>query len=606
MLGLLPENTCPNTQRTAKTLPFKMENVRVRFAPSPTGPLHIGGVRTALYNYLFAKKLQGTFILRIEDTDQTRFVDGAEAYIQEALAWLGIAPQEGQGYGGDLGPYRQSERKALYKEKVQELVDAGHAYYAFDTAEELQAQREELKGSFKYGIHSRMNLRNSLTLPETEVKQLLEEGVPHTVRMKIPENETIHIEDMVRGTVSFDSNELDDKVILKADGMPTYHLANIVDDHGMKITHVIRGEEWLPSTAHHVLLYRFFGWSDQMPQFAHLPLILKPAPESFIHKNNLQSLAARMQEEFHKKHPEVAETMGNKALSFIQQAFQDKANLSAKLKVKDKDPEDKATLKAFLKSALFGKLSKRDGDRLGFPVFPLSWKGTKPEDAFVGFREFGFDPKAVINFLAFLGWNPGTEQEIFSLDELVEAFSAEKIGKAGARFNFDKAKWFNQQYLSNADNAELAAVLKPIIAEKGHDANQAFLMQLAGLLKGRVTFIPEFWEEGFYFFERPTSYDEKTIKKKWKAELRPTFDELYQRIENVEPFSGDSIKAEVEQFMEDHSLKFGDVLPILRLSISGLTKGPSVFESMELLGKEEVLARMQHAYQLFDTFVAGN
>ena len=582
-----------------------MENVRVRFAPSPTGPLHIGGVRTALYNYLFAKKNQGTFLLRIEDTDQTRFVAGAEAYIQEALAWLGISPEEGQGYGGEFGPYRQSERKALYQKNIQHLIDAGHAYYAFDTPEELNAKREEQQGTFKYGIQSRGELRNSLTLSKEDVDKLLADGVPYTIRMKIPENETIFIDDLIRGKVSFDSNELDDKVLLKTDGLPTYHLANIVDDYGMQITHVIRGEEWLPSTAHHVLLYRFFGWEDKMPAFAHLPLILKPAPDSFITKNNIQALAARMQEEFQKKHPEVASAMGNKALTFIQQAFQDKANLSAKLKVKDKDPEDKATLKSFLKGALFGKLSKRDGDRLGFPVFPLSWEGTKPEDAFIGFREFGFDPNAVLNFLAFLGWNPGTEQEIFSLTELIDAFTIEKIGKAGARFNFDKAKWFNQQYISTAENAALAEILKPTLAEKGHEPSEAFLEQFAALLKERITFIPDFWTEGFYFFERPTEFDEKTIKKKWKSELRSIFDELYQRIEAVEPFQGDLIKAAVEQFMADHSLKFGDVLPILRLSISGLTKGPSVFESMELLGKPEVLGRMKHAYELFDNFVAS-
>ncbi|RME93486.1 MAG: glutamate--tRNA ligase, partial [Bacteroidetes bacterium] len=353
-----------------------MSSVRVRFAPSPTGALHIGGVRTALYNYLLAKKLGGTFILRIEDTDQTRYVPGAEAYILEALDWLGLTPDEGPGFGGAYGPYRQSERQAQYLKYAQELVASGRAYYAFDTPEELEAQRELAKAagkhSFKYDAQSRGQLRNSLSLPKAEVEALLADGVPYTIRLLVEPGQTVVIEDLVRGSVSFQTDELDDKVLLKADGMPTYHLANIVDDHLMKISHVIRGEEWLPSTAHHVLLYRAFGWEDTMPAFAHLPLILKPTGK--------------------------------------------------------------------------GKLSKRDGLKLGIPVFPLAWKGDTPEDSFMGFREFGFDPAAVLNFLALLGWNPGTDQEIFSLDELIAAFSIEKIGKAGARFDFDKAKWFNQQY----------------------------------------------------------------------------------------------------------------------------------------------------------------
>ncbi len=507
-----------------------MEKFRVRFAPSPTGALHIGGVRTALYNYLFARKYNGTFILRIEDTDRTRFVPGAEAYIKEALDWCGLTPDEGPGIGGAFGPYRQSERRDIYQEYATKLLENGHAYYAFDTPEELELKRKEesTKGNhtFKYDAKMRLEMKNSLTLSEADVLDILEAGESYTLRLKIPKDETIEINDLIRGKVLFQSNELDDKVILKGDGLPTYHLANIVDDYLMQVTHVIRGEEWLPSTAHHVLLYRYLGWSEHMPQFAHLPLIMKPTGQ--------------------------------------------------------------------------GKLGKRDGAKFGIPVFPLKWEGDKPEETFHGFREFGFDPRAVVNFLAFLGWNPGTEQELFSLEELTTSFSIKQIGKSGARFDYDKAKWFNQQYIMASDDALLAKVLRPLAEAKGYHVSDRFLASFCGLMKERVSTYNDFLEKGYYFFEEVKSYDQKTIKKKWKPEKREYFDDLYLRLSNLDSFSADAIKQCVESFMEENSLGFGQVFPILRVALSGTMKGPSVFEMMDLLGKEAVLKRFDKAYKTFD------
>ena len=505
-------------------------NIRVRFAPSPTGALHIGGVRTALYNYLLAKKHKGTFILRIEDTDQTRYVSGAEQYIKDSLKWMGITPDEGPGFGGAYGPYRQSERKEMYKQYAIQLLENGYAYYAFDTTEELEEKRqsEKEKGNhtFKYDAKMRGVMRNSLTMAEEEVQSLLSSNVPYTIRLKVPQGESIVVKDLIRGEVTFQSDELDDKVLLKADGMPTYHMANIVDDHLMEISHVIRGEEWLPSTAHHVLLYRFLGWESTMPQFAHLPLILRPNGK--------------------------------------------------------------------------GKLSKRDSNKLGIPVFPLSWNGEHEEDSFIGFKEFGFDPSAAINFLAFLGWNPGTEQEIFSLEELSEAFTIENIGKAGARFDFDKAKWFNQQYIINGDQDRLAKMVKPLLEDQGYEVEDSFLAGFLTLMKERTVLLTDFVENGYYFFERVKEYDQKTIRKKWKPELRTQFDTLLNELVTLKEFDSKSIKAAVEKFMEEHQLRFGDVLPILRLGVSGTTKGPSIFEVMELLGQEEVLERMKIGYKYFD------
>ncbi len=512
-----------------------MENIRVRFAPSPTGALHIGGVRTALYNYLLAKKHNGTFILRIEDTDQTRFVPGAEEYIVEALAWCGITPDEGPGFGGDYGPYRQSERKDIYKKYALELVERGHAYYAFDTPEELNGRRESEKAkgnhNFKYDHSVREEMNNSLGLSATEIQAKIESGATYTIRLKVPTNEEVIISDLVRGDVSFQTNELDDKIILKGDGMPTYHLANIVDDHLMKISHVIRGEEWLPSTAHHILMYRFLDWEATMPAFAHLPLILKPTGK--------------------------------------------------------------------------GKLSKRDGQKLGMPVFPLAWKGETPEDSFTGFREFGFLPDAALNFLAFLGWNPGTEQEMFDLNALIQAFSIEQIGKSGARFDFDKAKWFNQQYIIHTSDTELVEMVRPLIAQKGHEPSANFLQAFCSLMKERTILLSDFWDKGYYFFEDFTSFDEKNIRKKWKADKRGSFDELLAAVENISSFTEADIKAGIEAFMAEKELKYGDVLPILRIGLTGTLKGPSIFDMMALFGKEEVLRRLRRSYGMFDQYTAG-
>ncbi|NNE30496.1 MAG: glutamate--tRNA ligase, partial [Saprospiraceae bacterium] len=493
---------------------------------------HIGGVRTALYNVLFARKNRGTFILRIEDTDQNRYVSGAENYIMEALDWCGLTPDEGPKQGGNYGPYRQSERKHLYGEYAQKLIDSGNAYYAFDTPEELQQQREEFekrKEVFRYDSSTRMKLSNSLTLSEVESRKFIESG-EYTIRIKIPADESITVHDIVRGEVTFDSNQLDDKVILKSDGMPTYHLANIVDDHLMEISHVVRGEEWLPSTAHHLYLYRFLGWGDQMPQFAHLPLILKPSGK--------------------------------------------------------------------------GKLSKRDGAKLGIPVFPLAWKGQTEEDSFQGFREFGFLPDAANNFLAFLGWNPGTEQEIFSLKELEEAFTLERVSKSGARFDFDKALWFNQQYLIAMEDSAIAELLQPLAKEKGFRDDIDYLSSVSGLMKERVHTIPEILETGYYCFTSVKEYEEKMIRKKWKPEREEVFKELINDFQGLSEIIGEAFESTTKAFMEKHELGFGDVLPILRLALSGTMKGPSVFDLAALLGKDEVAKRMTTAIPAFNQIKA--
>ncbi len=428
--------------------------VRVRFAPSPTRPLHMGGVRTALYNYLFAKKHGGSFLLRIEDTDQNRYVEGAEDYIKEALAWCGMTPDEGPGFGGEFGPYRQSERKAMYREYADQLIEAGHAYYAFDTAEELEEMRERLKkakvASPQYNAITRESMRNSLTMSEEEVTKLLEEGHPYVIRFKMPRKEDVRVNDLIRGWVVVNTAQLDDKVLFKSDGMPTYHLANIVDDHKMEITHVIRGEEWLPSAPLHVLLYDAFGW--EAPQFAHLPLLLRPD--------------------------------GN------------------------------------------GKLSKRDGDRLGFPVFPLEWTDPKTGEKSSGYKQNGYFAEAFVNMLAMLGWNPGTPQEIFSMDELIEAFSLERVGKAGAKFDPNKTKWFNQQYLRAKSDAELGELIAPLAKEKGYDVDLNYLSEVSRLMKERASFLPEIVENGSYLFEAPTEYDENTARKKWKEDTPEVMENL--------------------------------------------------------------------------------
>ncbi len=505
-------------------------NIRVRFAPSPTGPLHIGGVRTALYNYLFAKKTGGTFILRIEDTDQGRYVPGAEEYILESLKWFGLSPSEGPGIGGEHGPYRQSERKEMYGKYAMQLVENGNAYYAFDTPEELDAKRKEeaAKGNhnFRYDNVTRNEMKNSLTLSDTDVEQRIASKDKFTIRLKVPVNEAVALHDLVRGEVTFQTNELDDKVLLKADGMPTYHLANIVDDHLMKITHVIRGEEWLPSTGHHILLYRAFGWEDTMPKFAHLPLILKP--------------------------------FGN------------------------------------------GKLSKRDGAKFDMPVFPLAWQADAEDDSFLGFREFGFLPEAAINFLAFLGWNPGTEQEIFSLEELCETFSIEKISRSGARFDYDKAKWYNQQYIHAADAAALAKMVRPLADEKGYEVSDGFLTSFCELMKDRVVLLADFLSEGRYFFEGVSEYDDKNITKRWNPEMHQPFEKLSGVINGIADFQAANLETAIKNFINENGLKMGQIFPLLRIALAGTMKGPDVFRMIELLGKAETVARLKKAVDYFD------
>jgi glutamyl-tRNA synthetase len=509
------------------------KRIRVRFAPSPTGPLHMGGVRTALYNYLFAKKHGGDFLLRIEDTDQGRFVPGAEEYIIEALKWCGILPNEGHGFGdGPYAPYRQSERKPIFREYAEKMVSTGHAYYAFDTPEEMDAlrkQAESNKQTFSYDSRSRMQLQNSLALSEAEVKQRMDSGMPHVIRLKVPQGEDITINDLVRGEVTFQSDLVDDKVLLKSDGMPTYHLAHIVDDYLMQITHAVRGEEWLPSAPAHVLIYRFLGWENEMPQYAHLPLLLKPD--------------------------------GN------------------------------------------GKLSKRDGDRLGFPVFPLDWNDPFSGEKASGYRERGYYPEAFVNMLAFLGWNPGTEQEIFSLEELAQAFSFDHIHKAGAKFDPEKAKWFNEYYLRATSSATLAANIRNDIqttfgfAADDCRLSDEYLTQAVELLKPRVQFEHEMKTTGVYLFQAPTEYDAGVIVKKWKPELRPFFEALQTALMNLATFDAPSIDETLKATAGSHNLKPGEVLQLFRVIISGQGGGVDLLGMIALIGRIETNERITRALQ---------
>ena len=504
-----------------------MSEVRVRFAPSPTGPLHIGGVRTALYNYLFAKNKGGKIILRIEDTDQARFVEGAEEYIIDSLKWCGIEFDESVIVGGDFGPYKQSERKEMYFPYAEQLVKDGFAYYAFDTSEELTAMRERMKAagvpSPQYNAVTRTTMQNSLALSEDEVNKRMQDGDSYVIRIKMPRNEEVKLNDIIRGWVVVNTNNMDDKVIFKSDGMPTYHLANVVDDYTMKISHVIRGEEWLPSAPLHVLLYRYLGWEDKIPEFAHLPLILKPD--------------------------------GN------------------------------------------GKLSKRDGDRLGFPVFPTEWTNPETGDVSSGYRESGYISDAFINMLSFLGWNPGTTQEIFSMEGLIEAFSLERVGKAGAKFDFDKTRWFNQQYLRAKTKEELSQDLQVILKENGVEAEDDFVATVCEQLKERATFIKDMWEEGKYYFSAPKSYDEKTIRKKWKEDTPKYMTELKYRIEEISDFNSENIEKEFKSYLEENELGMGKLLPAFRVSLTGLGMGPSLFDIASLLGKEETIKRMETALE---------
>ena len=504
-------------------------NVRVRFAPSPTGPLHIGGVRTALYNYLLARKLGGIMILRIEDTDQNRFVPGAEAYILEALAWCGIVIDEGQGVGGPHAPYKQSERKPMYRQYADQLIADGFAYYAFDTPEELEAMRARLQAAKvpnpQYNSITRAQMRNSLTLPEDETQALLDAGTAYVIRLKVPRKEEIRFQDMIRGWVVVHSSAVDDKVLMKSDGMPTYHLANIVDDHLMDISHVIRGEEWLPSAPLHVLLYRYLGWESTMPQFAHLPLLLKPDGT--------------------------------------------------------------------------GKLSKRDGDRLGFPVFPLEWHGLDAETGEPtvsrGYREDGYLPEALMNFLAFLGWNPGTTQEIFSMEELIEAFSIERVSKSPAKFDQNKVKWFNEHYLRAKSNAELAPYLLGALAEHGIACDQAKAEQIVGVMKERVSFPQDFWQEAKYFFQAPGGYDEQVVAKKWNPQVAGALTAYAEALADAAPASAEGLKSLFNQTMEAQAMKPGQVLQTLRVAITGGAAGPDLFETLAILGPGEVAQRLQTA-----------
>ena len=498
--------------------------VRVRFAPSPTGALHIGGVRTALYNYLFARQHGGDLVFRIEDTDSNRFVPGAEEYIIESFRWLGIKFDEGVSFGGEHGPYRQSERRSIYKKYVEQLLAAEKAYIAFDTPEQLEAKRAEIQ-NFQYDAHTRGEMTNSLTLPKEEVERRIADGEQYVVRFKVEPGIEVHIDDMIRGHVVIKSDILDDKVLYKsADELPTYHLANIVDDHLMEITHVIRGEEWLPSAPLHVLLYRAFGWEDTMPTFAHLPLLLKPEGK--------------------------------------------------------------------------GKLSKRDGDRLGFPVFPLEWHDPKTGDVSSGYRESGYFPEAVVNFLALLGWNPGTEQELFTLDELVQAFDIHKCSKAGARFDYQKGIWFNHEYMLKKSNEEVANLFAPIVANNGVDESMERITKVVAMMKDRVNFVKELWPLCSFFFIAPTEYDEKTVKKRWKADSAKVMGELADVLEGIDDFSVEGQEPVVMKWIEEKGYKLGDVMNAFRLTLVGIGKGPGMFDISAFLGKEETLKRMRKAIEV--------
>lgn len=498
--------------------------VRVRFAPSPTGPLHIGGVRTALYNYLFAKKHGGDFVLRIEDTDQNRYVDGAEDYIIESLNWCGIPYDEGPGKEKGFGPYRQSERKDKYRAYAEELIASGNAYYAFDTSEELDAHRkdhEEKGKTFIYNWHNREKLNNSLTLSSEETKEKIENGDAYVIRFKSPQDETLHLKDVIRGDMEIDSNILDDKVLFKSDGMPTYHLANIVDDHLMEITHVIRGEEWLPSLALHYMLYRAFGWTA--PEFAHLPLILKPQGK--------------------------------------------------------------------------GKLSKRDGEKMGFPVFPLEWKDPATGDVSTGYKEEGYYPEAVVNMLAFLGWNPGTEQEFFSLEELTSAFELERVHKGGAKFDPEKTKWFQQHYMQEADESQVTKEFQKILKEKEIVVEESYVKNVVSLIKERAVFVEDLWDQGYFFFISPTSFEPKDAKKAWKEGSAELMNELKTFLEGQDNFETEQLQAEVKNWIKSKEIGFGKVMMPLRLALVGALQGPDVYEIASYIGKQQTLSRLTKAIE---------
>jgi glutamyl-tRNA synthetase len=501
------------------------KKVRVRFAPSPTGPLHIGGVRTALYNYLFAKQHQGDLILRIEDTDSGRFVPGAEEYIIESFKWLGINFDEGVGYGGNFGPYRQSERKDIYRQYVDNLLDKSLAYIAFDTAEELEAKRAEIP-NFQYDASTRMKMRNSITLPKDEVDKLIESGERYVVRIKIEPGEDVHVHDVIRGDIVINSSILDDKVLFKSvDGLPTYHLANIVDDRLMEVTHVIRGEEWLSSAPLHVLLYRYLGWADTMPVFAHLPLLLKPEGG--------------------------------------------------------------------------GKLSKRDGDRLGFPVFPLEWRDPKSGEVSSGYREKGYLPEAVLNFLALLGWNPGNDLEVMEMEEMIQLFDLSHCSKSGAKFDFEKGKWFNHQYIQKRPDEDIAKMFLPVLEKNGvKNTDFEYVKKIVALMKERVNFVPELWGLSYYFFEAPQKYDEKTVKKRWKEDSKEQLTELVEVLRACAPFDVEGTEECVKAWIEKKGYNLGNIMNAARLALVGQGIGPQVFHITEAIGKDETIRRLQAAIEI--------
>ncbi|MBN2680956.1 MAG: glutamate--tRNA ligase [Bacteroidales bacterium] len=502
---------------------MKNRKVRVRFAPSPTGPLHIGGVRTALFNYLFAKKNNGDFILRIEDTDQTRFVEGAEDYIVEALEWCGLKFDESVKNGGNYGPYKQSERKEIYRQFADKLLESGNAYIAFDSPEELDKLRKDYEAQkliFTYNAEIRNSLTNSLVLTENEVKRRMDSGDPYVIRYKMPENTTIVMNDIIRGEVKVNSSTLDDKVLFKSDGMPTYHLANVVDDYLMEISHVIRGEEWLPSLPLHVCLYDSLGWKDAMPEFAHLPLLLKPT--------------------------------GN------------------------------------------GKLSKRDGDKMGFPVFPLFWPHGETAR---GYREDGYFPDAFVNLLALLGWNPGTEQEIFTLEQLVELFSLERVNKSGARFDPEKAKWFNHQYMQLKSNEEIACLFKKELEKKAVEISLEKLITIVGLVKERIGFVSELWEQSWFFFNSPETYDQKIVEKKWKEETPGILQGVVNLLQEINNFERDNLEIEFKAYLEKNEIGFGQVMNAFRLCLTGGATGPDLFSIVSVIGKEETVNRINLALE---------
>lgn len=515
---------------------MNQKNIRVRFAPSPTGPLHIGGVRTALYNYLFAKRYGGKIILRIEDTDQNRYVKGAEEYIINSLKWCGIEFDEDVVKGGPFGPYRQSERREMYHSFAEKLVDAGMAYYAFDSEEELEEMRKKLSANnsqvLQYGPATRGSMKNSLTISPEEVKQKITSNEPFVIRIKMPENETIRVNDLIRGEVLVDSSNLDDKVLFKSDGWPTYHLANIVDDHLMKITHVIRGEEWLPSAPLHVFLYHCFGWQDSMPQFAHLPLLLKPD--------------------------------GN------------------------------------------GKLSKRDGDRLGFPVFPLQWKDPVSGDISSGYRESGYLPEAFVNMLAFLGWNPGTEKEIFSMHELIDEFSLERVGKHGSKFDPEKARWYNHHYFSVLPDEQLAGMMIPYLEKKRITASEDYVLKVARLIRDRITLAPDLWQQSWFFFEAPETYDELVTKKVWNPPLliHGLITAFSGEATGITEWNQDNLHAFIQDFTTRHNVKMGQLMNPLRLLTIGSNQGPGMTDIAVVLGKEEFLRRIDRGLTVMgDLFI---